>query len=384
MANMLKWSNPNTFLISTHLIPSLFGRQPTFYRKKSQIPCLLSTNGDIISDDGKKANLLNEFFSSCFNHGVPPLSETDKFVYLDPCINSIQTIENILSREEVEAMLLSLDTSKASGPDNVSARMLKSTAVSIAGSVTALFNMSIEACEIPDEWKTSSIVPIPKGKCGKTTSNFRPISLLYILSKLLEKHISEIILQQLQGQHTINQHQWGFRSSRSTVGALLNVTHNWLWSLNNGKEICAVFLDLSKAFDSVPHRPLLQKLQAFGISLDLLKWLFSYLYNRKQFVVLNGQQSTVSSVSSGVPQGSVLGPLLFLIYINDLPSAPLSPGTNIVLYADDILLYREISCQSDYEFLQSDILLISQWVNSNHLRLNEQKCKYMIVSRLMS
>ena len=108
-------------------------------------------------------------------------------------------------------MLLSLDTSKASGPDNVSARILKSTAVFIAGSVTALFNMSIEACEIPDEWKTSSIVQIPKGKCGKTTSNFRPISLLCILSKLLEKHISEIILQQLQGQHTINQHQWGFR-----------------------------------------------------------------------------------------------------------------------------------------------------------------------------
>ena len=181
-----------------------------------------------------------------------------------------------------------------------------------------------------------------------------------------------------------NYTQFCIAQLRSTVGALLNVTHNWLWSLNNGKEICAVFLDLSKAFDSVPHRPLLQKLQAFAISLDLLKWLFSYLYNRKQFVFLNGQQSTVSSVSSGVPQGSVLGPLLFLIYINDLPSAPLSPGTNIVLYADDILLYREISCQSDYKFLQSDILLISQWVNSNHLRLNEQKCKYMIVSRLMS
>ena len=94
----------------------------------------------------------------------------------------------------------------------------------------------------------------------------------------------------------------------------MNVTHNWLWSLNNGKEICAVFLDLSKAFDSVPHRPLLQKLQAFGISLDLLKWLFSYLYNRKQFVVLNGEQSTVSSVSSGVPQGSVLDSTVFDIH----------------------------------------------------------------------
>lgn len=121
-----------------------------------------------------------------------------------------------------------------------------------------------------------------------------------------------------------------------------------------------------------------------SISQDILRWLFSYLHNRKQFVVLNGQQSSVSHVTSGVPQGSVLGPLLFLIYINDLPSVQLTPGTQIVLYADDILLYRDISCHSDYSSIQHDIDSISAWVESNHLTLNKNKCKYMVVSRLVT
>ena len=147
----------------------------------------------------------------------------------------------------------------------------------------------------------------------------------------------------------------------------MGVTHNWLQSLNDGKEVCAVFFDLCKAFDSVPHRPLLYKLRDSGISR-----FFPYLHNRKQFVVLSGQRS---SICSGVPQGSVLGPLLFLIYINDLPSVQLTPGTRVVLYADDILLCREITNHSDYDSLQSDIDSISQWVVSNHFNMNENKCK---------
>ena len=156
-------------------------------------------------------------------------------------------------------MLLSLDSFKASGPDNISARMLKATATSIAAGVTTLFNMSIVFGEIRDEWKTSSIVPIPKGKRGNWPSNFRPISLLCILIKLLEKHIIiyNTILHELEGDHSISFHQWGFRSNRSTICALLGVTHNWLQSLNVGKEVCSVFFDLCNAFDSVPHCPLL-------------------------------------------------------------------------------------------------------------------------------
>ena len=218
------------------------------------------------------------------------------------------------------------------------------------------------------------IVPIPKGKGGNSPSNFTPISLVCILSKLLQKHIYNIILYELEGDHSISFHQWRFHSNRSTSVAQLLTSYSH-------SMMCAVFFDYCKAFDSVPHRPLLCKLRDSGISCNVLKWLFSYLHSRKQFVVLSGQRSSVSSVCSGVPQGSVLGPLLFLIYINDLPSVQLTPGTRLVLYADDILLYREIS---DYDSLQTDINSIPLWVVPNHLNMNKNKCKYIIVSRLVS
>ena len=227
-----------------------------------------------------------------------------------------------------------------------------------------------------------SVVPIPKKGGGNCQSHCRPISLFCVLSKLLEKHIYKIILQQLN--YPLSSHQWGFLPKRSTVTALLGISHNWFQSLNAGKEVCAVFLDLCKAFDSVPHLLLLHKLRDLGISHTILQWLFSYLRSRKQCVLLNGQQSSMRHVTSGVPQGSVLGPLLFLFYINDLASVQLTQGTQIVLYADDILLYKEIASQSDYCSLQCNITSVSQWVKSNHLTLNINKCKYMVISKLVS
>ena len=176
--------------------------------------------------------------------------------------------------------------------------------------------------------------------------------------------------------------QWGFRSGRSTVSALLDATHQWFQSLDTGKEVCAIFFDLRKAFDSVPHRSLLQKLETSGISKHILRWLFSYLYDREQFVVLNGKESPSKPVLSGVPQGSVLGPLLFLIYINDSISEQLNCGSHVTLYADDLLLYREISCPEDYAMLQSDVNTLSKWVDKNKLTLNASKCKFMLISRL--
>ena len=175
--------------------------------------------------------------------------------------------------------------------------------------------------------------------------------------------------------------QWGFRSGRSTVSALLDVTHKWLQSMDIGKEVCAVFFDLRRAFDSVPHRSLLEKLKATGINEYLLSWLYAYLHGREQSVVLDGKTSSTIPVLSGVPQGSVLGPLLFLIYINDSASEQLNLGTYITMYADDLLLHRDINCSDDYLKLQQDVNTISNWVDTNRLTLNSKKCKFMIVSR---
>ena len=177
------------------------------------------------------------------------------------------------------------------------------------------------------------------------------------------------------------QQQWGFQSGRSIVSALLDVTHKWLQSMDKDKEICAIFFDLCKAFDSVPHRLLLEKLKACGIDEHILSWLFSYLCGRVQSVVLDGKTSTATPVLSGVPQGSVLGPLLFLIYFNDSASEQLNLGTNITMYADDLLLHREINCPEDHLKLQQDVNKIANWINENKLTLNSKKCKYMIVSR---
>ena len=176
----------------------------------------------------------------------------------------------------------------------------------------------------------------------------------------------------------------GSSAGKSTVTALLTTTHEWFQRLEEGKEICAVFFDFKKAFDSVPHRPLITKLQQMGIPYHLLVWISSYLTvltNRSQEVIVNGATYESMPVLSGVPQGSVLGPLLFLVYIDGITSIPISSYTKIVLYADDLLLFRLISQQDDFTTLQRDIMAIEQWVLDNHLTFNKSKCSYMMLSR---
>ena len=183
------------------------------------------------------------------------------------------------------------------------------------------------------------------------------------MSKLLERHLYLLLADYLYENDLLSNKQWGFQHGKSTVTALLHVTNQWFQLLEEGQEVCAVFFDIRKAFDTVPHRPLLNKLCSIGIDSKIIQWICSYLTERRQHVVCDGASSSNIHVLSGVPQGSVLGPLLFLLYIDDVASQQLSVNCMINLFADDMLLFKPVNSTLDLHRLQGDIDTIKHWVN---------------------
>ena len=258
---------------------------------------------------------------------------------------------------------------------------MKLTAPSIAPSITNLFNVSIQTGCFPALWNTSNIVPVPKSNNHHEPSNYRPISLLPIVGKLIEHHIHFLITEHLSSCHPICESQWGFQVGKSTVSALLATTHDWLQHLEAGQDVCAVFFDLKKVFDSVPHRSLLHKLKLLNLHPVLIRWICSYLMGRAQRVVIDGESSEPIHVLSGVPQGSVLGPLLFLIYIDDVTACNLTVALSSLSMQMICCCISLLQFNGDYVDLQSDIDSLNNWVSSNHLDFNTSKCKFMLITR---
>ena len=193
---------------------------------------------------------------------------------------------------------------------------------------------------------------------------------------MLEKHVYDLLCEHFD----ISDQQWGFQARKSTTNAILSATNEWFIHLENGAEVQAVFFDLQKAFDSVPHCLLIEKLHQLEIPTHLIRWISSYLHNRVQQVGVQGELSSTTAVISGVPQGSVLGPLLFLIYIYGLSGIKLSGGS-IVLFADDLLLHHLITSIKDFQRVQNDIDKLCNWLSFYKLSLNPSKCKAMLISR---
>ena len=253
--------------------------------------------------------------------------------------------------------LLSLDVNKATGPDKFPSRLLKNCAPRICGSQCALFNKSLSLGTLPSAWKLSNVIPIHKGGATKEASNYRPISLLSVESKVLERCVYDKIIDHISNQ--LHRLQFGFLKGKSTVSQLLQVLHIIGQMLDNRVQCDAVYLDFAKALGKVDHHLLLSKLRKFGISGKLHLWFKGYLSDRYQRMTVLGESSEVLPVQSGVPQGSILGPLLFLVFVNDLPNEATS--SSVALFADDTKCYREIRSPNYCVSLQCDLDYICNW-----------------------
>ena len=285
-------------------------------------------------------------------------------------------IQNVLiDKSEILSLIRSLNPNKAAGSDGISGRMLLLCDDAVILPLEIIFQNILTTSTFPDAWKLANVIPIFKKDDKQLVENYRPISLLPICGKLFEKIIFNGLYSYLNTNNLITLNQSGFRPGDSTTNQLIYLLNAIHEAFNDPKclEVRSVFLDISKAFDKVWHDGLLFKLKQNGVAGDLIKFFESYLSSRKQRVVLNGFYSEYSTIESGVPQGSVLGPLLFLVYINDLER---NLTSEVKFFADDTMLFCVVKDpQTSAQELNQDLDLINRWAHQWKMQFNPDPTK---------
>ena len=325
----------------------------------------LTENGQLYSDSKSKARILVNQFQSVFtpedNSPLPPMAN-----------KNYKPMEEIsITTGGVTKLLKNINPSKSCGPDAIPNHVLKNCAETIAPAIKDIFQLSLDTGTLPNDWKKANISCVFKKGDKHSASNYRPVSLTSVCCKLLEHIICRHMMCHFEQNNILTNLNHGFRSGFSCETQLLTTLNDLMQSYDQGSQVDVAILDFSKAFDTVPHRKLLYKLKNYGISGSTHAWLSSFLTNRTMKVVIEGESSDEVPVESGVPQGTVLGPILFLCHINDLP---LSVKSQVRLFADDCLLYRTINNQNDHTVLQNDLKELENWAKNWGMRFNAKKC----------
>ena len=364
----------------------------------------LIESGDVISDDIKMANIFNQYYTNIVEHtsGKAPHSLADTLPSLTPIntiINEIKlqfqhhpsicSIRNnslnissfrfkLVTIQEVESILKTLDTKKSIGIDGIPPIILKLSASVIAEPLTKIVNLSISENTFPSLAKCATIIPVYKKDERTDKTNYRPISILSALSKVFERIFHSQITNYME--NILSQYVSAYRKNYSSQHVLIRLIEEWRQNIDKGHVVGGVLMDLSKAFDCIPHDLLIAKLSAYGFNMNALELIYSYLKGRRQSVKVNGALGNSLTLLSGVPQGSILGPLLFNIYINDFYY--LFQTATLHGFADDNSLSAKADCIISLKHtLENQSNVAIEWLNLNEMIANPSKFQLIFLSK---
>ena len=333
---------------------------------------LRNADGELTSDDLKMSEILNTYFGSVFNKEEINSTMSEIKVKITNDMDKLTSVT--VNKQIIYKKIMNLKPNKAPGVDGIIPRILIENAENLTEVLETILQESLQTGIVPLEWKKANVTAIFKKGLKELASNYRPISLTSHLCKIMESIIKDCIMKHLTDRSLINTTQHGFWPKRSCLTNLLEFLEYVTKYVDSGYPIDVIYLDFQKAFDKVPHQRLLQKIKALGIDGEIYAWIKNWLLGRLQRVVLNGVNSRWIPVTSGVPQGSVLGPLLFLIYINDIDE---SISSGILKFADDTKLYATVATKKEVAQLKEDLIHICNWSQEWLMLFNNDKCKVM-------
>ena len=345
--------------------------------EKREITKIQMEDGHDTEDNEKMANTMNSHF---VNVSISIKNQTQ--IPNPVCTLNYETNTTMYLRkttpEEIKEIIESLKTNAAPGYDRIKPNLIKKLKDTLSPILSNLINKTLIEGKFPDCLKMGKVTPIHKKGPTNIPNNYRPITVLTVFAKILEIVLKNRLLEYLYDIRFIHDQQNGFLNKRSTQSAITNIIETIYQEIDNKKTVLAVFLDLCKAFDVVDHQILLTKMAKLGIQEKVLQIFSDYLTNRVQYTLVNDHPSSKLPVTSGVPQGSVLGPILFLIYINDICDCGLRG--KVTLFADDTALFYSGTLIDIFQDAQGDLNKICRWTKYNYIKLNHDKCNYIIIN----